>query len=240
VTGEPMLRVEGLVAGYAGAPVLHDIDLDVPAGQIVAVLGANGAGKTTLLRTLSGLVRPRAGRIRLENSDISRSAVEVIARMGMSHVPENGGVIAELTVAENLRLGGLWRKDQRDVAARTADVYRLFPPLAERREAHGQQLSGGERQMLAIGRALIARPRLLLLDEPSLGLAPLIVARIMSTLRHLCDTDGLSVLIVEQNVRAALSVADHGTIISLGRTVARGRADRLLGDDKLRHAYLGF
>ncbi len=159
---------------------------------------------------------------------------------GMAHVPEHGGVIVELTVDENLRLGGLWRADRADVAAATAEVYDLFPPLAARRRALGQQLSGGERQMLAIGRALIARPRLLLLDEPSLGLAPRVTAHIMTMLRHLADTGGLTVLIVEQNVRAALSVADAGLVIALGRVVARADADDLLGDEALRHAYLGF
>lgn len=235
-----LLDVDGLVSGYAGAPVLHEIDLRVARGSITAVLGANGAGKTTLLRTLSGLLRARAGRIQFDGTDIGGLAVERIARLGMAHVPENGGVIAELTVAENLRLGGLWRSDQRDVAAAIDEVYSLFPPLEERRTAHGQQLSGGERQMLAIGRALVARPRLMLLDEPSLGLAPRITAQIMAMLRQLCDSDGLTVLIVEQNVRAALSVADQGVIIALGHAVATTSAADLLGDEALRHAYLGF
>jgi branched-chain amino acid transport system ATP-binding protein len=238
VTG--LLEVEGLVAGYAGAPVLHGIDLSLPVGSVTAVLGANGAGKTTLLRTLSGLLRPRAGRIVLDGNDIGGVAVERIVRAGMAHVPEQGGVIVELTVEENLRLGGLWRADRADVETATAEVYELFPPLAARRRALGQQLSGGERQMLAIGRALVARPRLLLLDEPSLGLAPRITAHIMTMLRHLADTARLTVLIVEQNVRAALSVADTGAVISLGRVVTRTDADELLGDEAMRHAYLGF
>jgi branched-chain amino acid transport system ATP-binding protein len=237
---EDLLEVTGLVSGYSGAPVLHDIDLTVPAGSIVAVLGANGAGKTTLLRTLSGLLRARAGQIVFAGTDIGALPVERIARMGLAHVPENGGVIAELTVADNLRLGGLWRADQRDAAAAIDEVYAMFPPLAARRAAYGEQLSGGERQMLAIGRALVARPRMMLLDEPSLGLAPLVTAQIMAMLRHLCDSGGLTALIVEQNVRAALSVADLGVIISLGRAVATTSAANLLGDDALRHAYLGF
>jgi branched-chain amino acid transport system ATP-binding protein len=238
VTGQ--LDIGGLVAGYGGAPVLHEIDLTVTTGSITAVLGANGAGKSTLLRTISGLVRPRAGHIRFNGDDIGAMAVEKIARLGIAHVPENGGVIAELTVAENLRLGGLWRTDKADVAAATDEVYSLFPVLAKRRNAPGEQLSGGERQMLAIGRGLVARPRLMLLDEPSLGLAPRITADIMAMLRQLCDIRGLTVLIVEQNVRAALSVADHGVIIALGRVVATTTAAQLLGDDAMRHAYLGF
>jgi branched-chain amino acid transport system ATP-binding protein len=235
-----MLEVDGLTAGYAGAPVLHDIGLSVEAGTITAVLGANGAGKTTLLRTISGLVRPRAGRIAFDGDDITSVAVERIARRGLAHVPENGGVIAELTVADNLRLGGLWRPDRADTDLAVNEVYTLFPPLDQRRNALGQQLSGGERQMLAIGRALVARPRMLLLDEPSLGLAPRVTAQIMALLRQLCDDSGLTVLIVEQNTRAALSVADRGVIIALGRVVASEPAADLRGDDQLRHAYLGF
>jgi branched-chain amino acid transport system ATP-binding protein len=235
-----LLEVEAVVAGYGGAPVLHGIDLAVPAGTITAVLGANGAGKTTLLRTLSGLLRPRSGRIRYDGTDIGGTRVERIARSGLAHVPENGGVITELTVHENLRLGGLWREDRRDTAVAIDEVYDLFPAIEARRKAVGEALSGGERQMLAIGRALVARPRMLLLDEPSLGLAPRITTQIMTMLRHLCDTRGLTVLIVEQNTRAALSVADEGVVISLGRIVQRAGAATLASDESLRHAYLGF
>jgi branched-chain amino acid transport system ATP-binding protein len=237
---DALLEVEDLIAGYGGAPVLHGIDLAVPAGTITAVLGANGAGKTTLLRTLSGLLRPRGGRIRYDGTDIGGTRVERIARSGLAHVPENGGVITELTVHENLRLGGLWRADRPDTAAAIEEVYELFPALDARRKALGEALSGGERQMLAIGRALVARPRMLLLDEPSLGLAPRITTQIMTMLRHLCDTRGLTVLIVEQNTRAALSVADEGVVISLGRIVQRAGAATLASDESLRHAYLGF
>jgi branched-chain amino acid transport system ATP-binding protein len=235
-----LLQVDDLVAGYGGAPVLHGIDLRVPAGTITAVLGANGAGKTTLLRTLSGLLRPRSGRIVYDGADIGGARVERIARAGLAHVPENGGVITELTVHENLRLGGLWREDRRDTAVAIDEVYDLFPAIDARRKAVGEALSGGERQMLAIGRALVARPRMLLLDEPSLGLAPRITTQIMTMLRHLCDTRGLTVLIVEQNTRAALSVADVGVVISLGRIVQRADAASLASDESLRHAYLGF
>jgi branched-chain amino acid transport system ATP-binding protein len=237
------LAVTGLIAGYGGEPVLHGIDLTVADGEIVAILGANGAGKTTLLRALSGLIRPAAGSVVLDGEDLTAGrgvSVEGRAHRGMAHVPETGGVIAELTVDENLRLGGLWRKDRADAAAAVAEIYERFPPLAARRTALGQQLSGGERQMLAIGRALVARPSILLLDEPSLGLAPRITAQIMALVRHLRDETGLSVVVVEQNVRAALSIADEGIVIALGRIVARQAAGELLADDGLRHAYLGF
>jgi branched-chain amino acid transport system ATP-binding protein len=241
------LEVTGLVAGYGGEPVLHDVDLSIATGSITAILGANGAGKTTLLRSLSGLVRPSAGRVEFNGEDLTTGArrgrpvsVEARAQRGMALVPETGGVVAELTVDENLRLGGLWRKDRRDAAVAVDEVYARFDSLANRRTALGLQLSGGERQMLAIGRALVARPTLLLLDEPSLGLAPRITTQIMELLRDLREQQGLTVLLVEQNVRAALSIADEGIVIALGRVVARTSAEEMLGDDAMRHAYLGF
>jgi branched-chain amino acid transport system ATP-binding protein len=238
--GGAVLRVQGLTAGYGAAPVLHGIDLTVPAGEMVAVLGANGAGKTTLLRTISGLLRPRSGRVLFDGLDLRDVPVERLVRLGMAHVPEGRGVVEELTVEENLRLGGLWRRDQRDARRALAEVYELFEPLANRRRHAGHQLSGGERQMLALGRALVARPRLLLLDEPSLGLAPRVIAQIMSLLRRLRDDTGLTVLLVEQNVRSALSVADRGVVMSLGRIAVSTGADELRDDEDLRHAYLGF
>jgi branched-chain amino acid transport system ATP-binding protein len=231
-----MMEVEGLTAGYGAAPVLHEISFQVPAGKIVAVLGANGAGKTTLLRTLSGLVPATAGRILYDGVDLRKERVERMVRRGIAHVPEGRGVITELTVDENLRLGGLWRKPRPSLD----EIYDLFPPLAQRRDRPGNELSGGERQMLAIGRALAAGPRLLLLDEPSLGLAPRVIAQIMSLLRDLRDRTGLAVLLVEQNVRSAMSVADEALVLALGRVVARGASADLRDDAELRHAYLGF
>ena len=235
-----LLAVEGLVAGYGAAPVLRDVDLRVPAGQITAVLGANGAGKTTLLRTLSGLVTPTSGRIVLDGEPLAGVAPHMLVRRGLVHVPEGRGVIGELTVAENLRLGALWRRDRAGQARGLADVYDTFPELARRRRHAAHQLSGGERQMLALGRALMARPRLLLLDEPSLGLAPRITAQVMALLRQWRDDTGLAVLLVEQNVRSALSVADTATVMSLGRVVVAAPAAQLRDDDALRHTYLGF
>jgi branched-chain amino acid transport system ATP-binding protein len=235
-----LLTAENLTAGYGAAPVLHDVTLAVPAKTIVAVLGANGAGKTTLLRTLSGLIRPSGGRVVYDGMDLRGVRVEQMVRRGIAHVPEGRGVVTELTVDENLRLGGLWRRDKADVRRALDEVYQLFEPLARRRRSPGHQLSGGERQMLALGRALVGRPRLLLLDEPSLGLAPKVTTQIMTLLRTLRDTSGLTVLLVEQNVRGALSIADEGVVMALGRIVTRRDAASLRTDDDLRHSYLGF
>ncbi|OMQ15469.1 ABC transporter ATP-binding protein [Modestobacter sp. VKM Ac-2676] len=217
---------------------LDGVSLRAGTGQITAVLGANGAGKTTLLRTISGLVRSSSGRVTLDGEDITAAPVEAMVRKGMAHVPEGRGVIAELTVEENLRVGALFRgKVGREEFDR---VYDLFPRIAERRDNPAHTLSGGERQMLVIGRALLAQPRMLLLDEPSLGLAPRIVAQIFELLRRLVDDEGLSVLLVEQNARSALSVADVGVVLNLGRVVVTDSASALLADEQLRHAYLGF
>jgi branched-chain amino acid transport system ATP-binding protein len=232
-----MLSVEELVTDYGPVRAVDGVSLHVPAGSVTAVLGANGAGKTSLLRTITGLVPARSGRVTLAGEDITRLPVETIVRRGLAHVPEGRGVIAELTVQENLRLGGLWRGRE---AAPLSEIYELFPRLEERRGQPASRLSGGERQMLSIGRALVGRPRALLLDEPSLGLAPLLVAQIMGLVRRLADTLGLAVLLVEQNARSALSVANRGIVLNLGRIVAEEDAERLAADESLRHAYLGF
>jgi branched-chain amino acid transport system ATP-binding protein len=232
-----MLIVEGLTTDYGPVRAVNDVSLEVPAGTVTAVLGANGAGKTSLLRTITGLVRPTAGRVVLAGEEITRLPVEEIVRRGLAHVPEGRGVITELTVAENLKLGGLWRG--RD-AAPVTEIYELFPRLEERATQPASRLSGGERQMLSIGRALMARPRALLLDEPSLGLAPLLVAQIMSLVRRLADSLGLAVLLVEQNARSALSISDRGLVLNLGHLVADQPPQELAADERLRHAYLGF
>ncbi|MBK5306190.1 MAG: ABC transporter ATP-binding protein [Frankiaceae bacterium] len=234
------LEVKDLVTSYGAIKALRGVSLNVPAGSITAVLGANGAGKSSLLRTLSGLVRPRSGSVLLDGKEIAGRAPEDVVQMGMSHVPEGRGVIAELTVDDNLRLGGLWRKDKADRGRALEEAYALFPPLDQRRKRLAMTLSGGERQMLALGRALVARPRVLLLDEPSLGLAPRITSQIMALVRRLCDETGLTVLLVEQNARSALSVADHGVVLNLGTVVASDDPAKLAADDNLRHAYLGF
>ena len=233
-----MLQVEGLSAGYGPITALHDVTLGADEGRITAVLGANGAGKTTLLRTVSGLHPARTGTVRLGGQDITRHSAEAMPALGMAHVPEGRGVITELTVEENLRLGGLARG--RVKPADLDRVWSLFPPLDERRRAAASTLSGGERQMLVVGRALMSRPSVLLLDEPSLGLAPRIVTQIFELVRGLVREEGLAVLLVEQNARSALSVADRGVVLNLGRVVADDDAAVLAGDDQLRHAYLGF
>jgi branched-chain amino acid transport system ATP-binding protein len=237
-SGAALLEVEGLTSAYGPVRALDGVTLSAEAGRITAVLGANGAGKTTLLRTISGLVRPVSGKVRLDGEDITRAAVEAMVGKGMAHVPEGRGVIAELTVDENLRVGSLFRgKVEKSEFDR---VYDIFPRIAERRDNPAHTLSGGERQMLVIGRALLAKPRILLLDEPSLGLAPRIVAQIFGLLRKLVDAEGLSVLLVEQNARSALSVADVGIVLNLGRVVVTDQARTLMADEGLRHAYLGF
>ncbi len=232
-----MLDVQDLVTDYGPVRAVDGVSLRVEAGNVTAVLGANGAGKTSLLRTISGLVRASAGRVSLGGEDITREPVEEIVRRGLAHVPEGRGVIGELTVEENLRLGGLWRGKQ---SAPLTEMYELFPPLSERRSQPASTLSGGERQMLSLARALMGRPRVLLLDEPSLGLAPLISAQIMAMVRRQCDAQGLAVLLVEQNARSALSIADEGVVLDLGHVVAAESPEKLAGDVELRHAYLGF
>jgi branched-chain amino acid transport system ATP-binding protein len=234
------LAVEGLVAGYGGVPVLDGVSVSALPGTITAVLGANGAGKTTLLRTISGLVRPRRGRILVGGTDLASRRPEDIARAGVAHVPEGQGVITELTVEENLRLGALVRREGASRAAALADAYRRFPVLAERRRRAAGTMSGGERQILVIARALMSAPRVLLLDEPSLGLAPKMVAQVMDLIRQLRDDSGLTVLLVEQNARSALGIADKGLVLNLGKVVAEDDAATLAADVGLRRHYLGF
>jgi branched-chain amino acid transport system ATP-binding protein len=239
-TSTATLEVSGLTTAYGPVTALDAVDITAERGQVTAVLGANGAGKSTLLRTISGLVRPTSGQVLLDGTDLTRAPAEAIARAGIAHVPEGRGVITELTVEENLRLGALLGTSRRRTEHDLARVYEMFPPLAERRRRDAHVLSGGERQMLVIGRALLSGPDVLLLDEPSLGLAPRIVAQIFGLLRELVDSDGVTVLLVEQNARSALSIADVGIVLNLGRVVAHDSAGALAADDGLRHAYLGF
>jgi branched-chain amino acid transport system ATP-binding protein len=234
------LAVENLVAGYGEVTVLESVSLAARPGTITAVLGANGAGKTTLLRTISGLVRPRTGRVLIDGANLARRRPEDITRAGVAHVPEGQGVITELTIEENLRLGGLIRHGGAARSAALADAYQRFPLLAERKRRLAGTMSGGERQILVIARALMAAPRVLLLDEPSLGLAPRMVTQVMELVRRLRDDSGLTVLLVEQNARSALAIADHGLVLNLGKVVADDAAATLSADVALRRHYLGF
>jgi branched-chain amino acid transport system ATP-binding protein len=234
------LAVEEIVAGYGGVLVLDGVSVSARPATITAVLGANGAGKTTLLRAISGLIRPRQGRVLVGDANLARRKPEDIARAGVAHVPEGQGVITELTVEDNLRLGALSRRGSAGRSAALSDAYRRFPMLAERRRRAAGTLSGGERQILVIARALMATPRVLLLDEPSLGLAPRMVAQVMGLVRQLRDERGLTVLLVEQNARSALGIADKGLVLNLGTVVAEDDAAALAADVGLRRHYLGF
>jgi branched-chain amino acid transport system ATP-binding protein len=239
MTDAASLTVADLIAGYGGVPVLNGVSITARPGTITAVLGANGVGKTTLLRAISGFVRTRSGQVSLDNVSLTTLAPDDIARAGVAHVPEGQGVITELTVEENLKLGLLLRR-RADRAPALADVYRRFAALSDRRGRQAATLSGGERQILVIARALLSAPRVLLLDEPSLGLAPRMVEQVMDLIRHLRDEAGLTVLLVEQNARSALSIADRGTVLSQGKVVAEAEAGQLAADAGLRRHYLGF
>ncbi|HEV2932638.1 MAG TPA: ABC transporter ATP-binding protein [Streptosporangiaceae bacterium] len=236
------LQVEGLVAGYGGVTALDDVTVTAGAGAITAVLGANGAGKTTLLRAISGMIKPRRGRVLLGGHDVAGHSPEQVVRAGIAHVPEGQGVIPELTVEENLRIGMMsWpARQRRDRAAALDEEYGRFKPLSDRRRKQASTLSGGERQMLVIARALLARPRVLLLDEPSLGLAPRVMTQVMDLVTGLSREHGLTIVLVEQNARIALAIADHGVVLNLGRVVASADAATLAADVALRHHYLGF
>jgi branched-chain amino acid transport system ATP-binding protein len=235
-----MLEVEGLSVTYGAVRALDGVSISLGERGITTVLGPNGAGKTTLLRTISGLLRPAAGTVRCDGADLAKLRVEDITRLGIVHVPEGGGVIRELTVEDNLRLGHLWRNDGADLRRAMAEVYETFPVLPPKRSQLALSLSGGERQMLAIGRALMARPRWLLLDEPSLGLAPRLVTEIMRLVHGLSRDRGLSVLLVEQNARIALAIADEAVLLSVGKVVAASAADVMAKDESVWHSYLGY
>ncbi len=233
------LEVQGLEAGYDRLEVLHGIDVSVAPGELVAVIGANGAGKSTLLRAVSGLLRPRCGRVLLDGADITSSSAEQIAARGLAHVPENRLVFPSLSVEDNLSLGGWTRRKDGKRAERRSQALALFPRLADRIQLPAGALSGGEQQMLAMARALMAGPTVVVLDEPSLGLAPKVVGEIVTALAHLRDQQRLAVLLVEQNVRAAFRVADRVLVMDRGNVVASGTPAELADDERVRSAYLG-
>jgi len=237
-----VLEIENLTTSFGSVIALDDISLSAQESKITTVIGANGAGKSTLLRTISGLERPSSGSITWQGASIIGKKPEDIVRAGIAHVPEGHAVISDLSVEENINMGSLFRrrKNKSDVAGSLDEMYQLFPRLQERRKQLAGTLSGGERQMLAISRALVSRPKLLLLDEPSLGLAPLVVEQIIDCINTLSRSTGLTVLLVEQNANTALGVADHGVLLALGKVVADRPAAELKADAKLRAAYLGY
>jgi branched-chain amino acid transport system ATP-binding protein len=238
-TDPPLLVVDGLTSHYGPICALSGVSLSVHAGELVAIVGANGAGKSTLLRSLSGVQPKSAGSVRFAGSDLTRQPPHRVVASGVCHVPEGRQVFAPLTVEDNLRLGAYpHRRDRVGVERDLARVYALFPILEERRAQPSGTLSGGQQQMLAIGRALLGRPRLLLLDEPSMGLAPLLVAEILRVVQEL-NRSGVTVLLVEQNARAALGIADRGYVLETGRVVMTASAGELLADEGVRRAYLG-
>jgi branched-chain amino acid transport system ATP-binding protein len=234
-----LLQVQGLHAAYGPTRVLHGIDFAMDEGTITTLLGANGAGKTTTLRALCGMVKPQ-GQVSFAGERIDGKATEDIVRKGIAHVPDGRGTFVNLTTEENLLLGAYTRKDRDAVATDLERVYGYFPRLKERREQQAGTLSGGEQQMLAVSRALMLRPRLMLLDEPSFGLAPLIVGELFEILRTVNEKEKVSMLVVEQNAAMALQLADHAYLIETGRVVLSGTADEIRNNDAVRRSYLGY
>ena len=236
-TGKPILQMQDIHAAYGMVRVLHGIDLEVRDGEVVVVLGANGAGKTTTMRAICGMV-DTTGSIRLDGEEIVGKKPADVARKGVAHVPQGRGTFADLSVEENLQVGAFVRKDK-EIRGDIDRWYDVFPVLGERRQQMAGTLSGGEQQMLAVARALMGRPRLLLLDEPSLGLAPMIVQNVFKNLQSIREEFGTTMLVVEQNANLALGIADRGYVIEAGRIVLSGTADELSNDDAVRAAYLG-
>jgi branched-chain amino acid transport system ATP-binding protein len=237
--GAPVLEIRGLEVQYGGVRALHGIDLTVHEGEIVTILGANGAGKSTTLRAVSGLLRPSAGRVLYQGSDVHDVPAHALVHRGIAHAPEGRRLFGTLTVKENLTLGAFTRKDAQGVAETEAWVMGLFPTLRDRAQQLAGTLSGGEQQMLAMARALMANPRLLLLDEPSLGLAPLVVRTIFRTIREINQAHGVTIVLVEQNARAALRLAHRGYVMEVGRIVLEDTAAALAANPRVQGAYLG-
>jgi branched-chain amino acid transport system ATP-binding protein len=234
------LNISNLTVHHGAICAINQVSIAVPTGKMAAIIGSNGAGKTTLLRTLSGLNKPTSGAMNWMGESINGVKAENLVRRGISHVSEGKSVVPELTVKENLLLGALWRKDAREAKQSLEEVTAIFPRLGERIEQRSDTLSGGERQMLAIGRAIMAKPKLLLLDEPSLGLAPLVIEQIFQSIRDLTNSMRLTVLLVEQNAMGALKIADLGIVLNLGKVVAVDNAQALIADPAVRAAYLGY
>lgn len=234
------LNVSNLTVHHGAICAVNQVSLAVPTGKMAAIIGSNGAGKTTLLRALSGLNKPTSGVVNWNGQTITGTKPEKLVRLGISHVSEGKSVVADLTVKENLELGAIWRKNGKEMKESVNQVVDIFPRLGERINQRSDTLSGGERQMLAIGRAIMSKPKLLLLDEPSLGLAPLVVEQIFQTIRDLTNELRLTVLLVEQNAMGALHIADLGIVLNLGKVVAVNHAQALMDDPAVRAAYLGY
>ncbi|WP_290057279.1 ABC transporter ATP-binding protein [Amycolatopsis solani] len=232
-----MLTLEKVCAGYGRMRILHDVDLHLAAGEIVALVGANGAGKTTTLRSICGQLKPTSGRVTLDGEPTAGRRPDQLVRDGLVHVPEDRALFGTLTVEENLRMGA-WTRTSAQAAASLKEVYDLFPVLAERRGQIAQTFSGGQQQMLAIGRALMAGPRLLMLDEPSTGLSPKLTWTVLEAVQRIRDS-GVAVLLVEQNAKQALAIADRAYVLESGSTVLQGTGAELAGDQRVRKAYLG-
>ncbi len=235
-----MLKIRDLYTAYGPIMALRGVSIDVPDGKIVTLLGANGAGKSTTLRTISGLVHPVKGSIEFLGRSISNRSPEEVVEIGISQVPEGREIFFELSVMENLQLGSYVRRDAKGVRADIERVFQYFPILTERRKQQAGTLSGGEQQMLAIGRALMARPRLLLLDEPSLGLAPIVTQSIFEIIKTLNENEGITVLLVEQNARLALGIAQYGYVLEIGRVVLEDTGENLRKNEDVRRVYLGY
>jgi branched-chain amino acid transport system ATP-binding protein len=233
-----LLELHDVSGGYGQSKVLHDIDLSVEPGHVAVVLGANGAGKTTTLRAISGVI-PVEGEIRFDGTSIVGKSPEAVSRLGIAHVPQGRGTFSELSVEDNLRIGAINRTDK-DVRRDLQRWYEMFPRLGERRSQEAGSMSGGEQQMLALARAMMSRPRLLLLDEPSLGLAPLVTRELFDRLGDLNREEGLSILVVEQNANLALDIGHWGYVLETGRVAVQGPAHELHDDEAVRKAYLGF
>jgi len=234
-----MLSVENVSAGYGGILAIQNISMNVKTGEIVVLIGANGAGKSTLLRTISGALKPKAGQIVYQDRKINGVKPYAIVKMGLVQIPEGRGILARMTVKENLEMGAYLRSGKNEIAKDLEQVFEKFPRLKERLDQNAGTLSGGEQQMLAIGRALMAKPQLLLMDEPSLGLAPVLVEFIIETIRELCAKDGYTILLVEQNANQALTVADRGYVMETGRIVLEGDSQELRDNAAVQKAYLG-
>lgn len=233
-----MLEVKDLEVYYGMIQVIKGISFEVNEGEVIALIGANGAGKTTTLHTITGLLSPKSGHVMFEGKDITKVPAHKIVSMGMAHVPEGRRVFAELSVYENLRMGAYTRKDKNEIEESLKNVYKRFPRLEERKNQMAGTLSGGEQQMLAMGRALMSKPRIILMDEPSMGLSPILVNEIFDIIRAVSES-GTTVLLVEQNAKKALSIADRAYVLETGKIVLEGNAKDLLEDDSIKKAYLG-